>query len=123
LKILVYAVWSLGILVTFVVWLSFYDPDFADAQEIEEVSVTIVSHASTLGDKAYQPNPLEVILDSTVKWTNDDFSIHTVTEDGGGFSSGLLRPDDAFALTFNEAGTYGYYCELHPSMVGRIKVL
>jgi plastocyanin len=104
-------------------WLLLYVTNFSDVQENEEVSVTIVSHAFTLGNKAYQPNPLQIFLDSTVKWTNGDFSIHTVTEDGGSFSSDLLRPDDAFAHTFNETGTYDYYCELHPSMVGSIRVL
>lgn len=104
-------------------WLSLYNANFLDAQENEEVSVTIVSDASTLGDKAYQPNPLQISLGSTITWTNDDFGIHTVTEDGGSFSSDPLRPDDAFIHNFIEVETYNYHCELHPTMVGSIKVL
>ena len=45
----------------------------------EQVNVTIVSEASTLNDKAFQPNPLKVSVGTTVVWTNDDFGLHTIT--------------------------------------------
>jgi plastocyanin len=73
--------------------------------------------ASTLSDKAFQPNSLEVLVGSTVIWTNDDFGIHTVTNDDGTFESDTLTPDDTFEFTLDEAGTYSYYCALHPTMI------
>ena len=73
--------------------------------------------ASTLSDKAFQPNSLEVLVGSTVIWTNDDFGIHTVTNDDGTFESDTLTPDDTFEFTLDEAGTYSYYRALHPTMI------
>lgn len=63
----------------------------------EQVNVTIVSEASTLNDKAFQPNPLKVSVGTTVVWTNDDFGLHTLA-----FDSGTLRPDDTFEYTFDK---------------------
>jgi LPXTG-motif cell wall-anchored protein len=44
--------------------------------------------------------------------------------DGNGFvNSGLLEgKGKTFALTFTKAGTYGYFCLLHPGMVGQVVV-
>lgn len=75
-----------------------------------------------MGEKAFQPNPLETPLGSTVVWTNVDFGIHTVTDDNGSFESDNLRPDDTFRFTFNEVGTYNYHCALHPTMVAQVEV-
>lgn len=49
--------------------------------------VSIVSDASTLGDKAYNPSPITISQGDTVTWANKDFSIHTVTENNGVFGS------------------------------------
>lgn len=46
----------------------------------EQVNVTIVSDASTLNDKAFQPNLLGVSVGTTVIWTNNDFGLHTITD-------------------------------------------
>ena len=93
-----------------------------DKIKLELSNVTIVSDASTLGDKAFQPNPLEIPAGSTVIWTNDDFGIHMVTDNDGAFDSDTLRPDDTFEFTFDKIGSYDYHCALHPSMVGRVVV-
>ena len=42
-------------------------------------SVSIVPNASTMGDKAFSPNPAEVKAGESVTWTNDDSQIHTAT--------------------------------------------
>ena len=49
--------------------------------------VSIVSDASKLGDKAYDPSPITISQGDTVVWTNNDFGIHTVTENNNVFSS------------------------------------
>ncbi|MGA6991569.1 MAG: hypothetical protein WBX81_14210 [Nitrososphaeraceae archaeon] len=89
----------------------------------EQVNVTIVSEASTLNDKAFQPNPLKVSVGTTVVWTNDDFGLHTITDNNVAFDSGTLRPDDTFEYTLDKTRTYAYHCMLRPSMVGRVVVL
>lgn len=94
------------------------------------VSVSIVSGASTLTDTAFQPNPVNIKVGDTVTWTNDDNTIHTVIEGNpstgedveGGFASDILGPGVTFEYTFNQTGTFEYYCNLHPNMVGTVVV-
>jgi len=50
-------------------------------------TVSIVSDASKLGDKAYVPSPIAISQGDIVVWTNNDFGIHTVTENNNLFSS------------------------------------
>jgi plastocyanin len=92
-------------------------------------SVSIVPNASTLGDKAYSPNPAEIKAGETVTWTNDDSQIHTAAsgtvgaEDSGKvFDSSILSPKATFDFKFDQAGEYDYYCTLHPQMVGKVVV-
>lgn len=93
------------------------------------VSVSIVPNASTMGDKAFSPNPAEVKVGETVTWTNGDSQIHTATsgevgaEDSGKvFDSKILSPKATFDFNFDKAGEYDYYCTLHPQMVGKVSV-
>lgn len=99
------------------------------SQESGSVSVSIVPNASTMGDKAYSPNPLEVKVGGGVTWSNDDSQIHTATsgsvgsaDSGSVFDSSILSPGATFDFVFDNAGTYDYYCTLHPQMVGTINV-
>jgi plastocyanin len=95
-------------------------------------SVSIVPGASSLTDTAFQPNPVQVSVGSTVTWTNDDSQPHTVTsgqnaQPDGKFNSSpnfnpLMAPGQTFSHTFAEAGQYPYYCALHPNMVGTVSV-
>lgn len=92
-------------------------------------SVSIVTNAATLGDKAYVPNPAEVKVGESVTWTNDDSQIHTATsgavgaEDSGSvFDSGILSPKATFDFKFDQPGEYDYYCTLHPQMFGKVVV-
>jgi plastocyanin len=91
------------------------------------ISVSIVRGSSELTDDAYQPNPIEVSVDDTITWTNDDIVQHTVTsgesgEPNGEFDSGLMSPGTTFEHSFAEAGEYPYFCTLHPNMVGTVMV-
>ena len=96
--------------------------------------VSIVPNASTMGDKAFSPNPIEVKVGEGITWSNDDTQIHTVTSGistindtanagpDGVFDSGVMNPDATFDFVFDTAGTYPYYCTLHPQMVGTVNV-
>ncbi|MFP5332936.1 MAG: cupredoxin domain-containing protein [Acidimicrobiia bacterium] len=52
---------------------------------------------------------------------NDDFS-HTWTSTDQAFHSGTLRPGEEFFYTFEQPGTYGYFCQIHPEMGGTITI-
>lgn len=94
-----------------------------------DVSAKIVANAANLADKAFSPNPIEAKTGDTVTWTNTDTSLHTVTQGDatngateGGFDSKVLAPNKTFSYTFAKAGDFPYYCQLHPTMVGVVKV-
>ena len=106
------------------------------AQAQTEVKVSIVPGASTLGDKAFSPNPVNIKVGDTVTWINDDSQFHTVVSgnpSGGGdigkvFDSGLSGPTalttkgKTFSHKFTEKGEFPYFCQLHPTMVGKVIV-
>jgi nitrite reductase (NO-forming) len=89
--------------------------------------VSIAPGSSTLTTDAYQPNPAQVSVGSTVTWTNDDAQPHTATSGenvtpDGNFDSGIMAPAATFEHTFTEAGEFPYFCLLHPNMVGTVSV-
>ncbi len=71
---------------------------------------------------AFAPAELTVAPGTTVVWTNHDDIPHTVTSTDGVFKSHALDTNDSFSVTFEKAGSYRYFCSLHPHMVGTIKV-
>ncbi len=72
---------------------------------------------------AFGPDDLTVSVGDTITWTNDENGIpHTTTADEGLWDSATLRPDDTFAFTFTEAGTFTYFCSIHPAMRAMITV-
>lgn len=71
---------------------------------------------------AFVPDNLTVSVGTTVTWVNKDAVIHTVTSGTPGnptgrFDSGNMNNGDTFTFTFNSAGTYEYYCRLHPTQM------
>src|SRR5215217_8190288 len=104
------------------------DNDGGDDEATTATSVSIVAGSSELTDDAYQPNPIEVSIDDTVTWTNDDIAQHTVTSGQGGepdgeFDSSIMSTGTTFEHTFTEVGEYPYFCTLHPNMVGTVIVM
>jgi amicyanin len=65
---------------------------------------------------------LTVAVGTTVKWVNHDDIPHTVVEKNTAFRSKALDTDDSYSFTFASAGTFDYFCGLHPHMVGKIIV-
>lgn len=62
-----------------------------------------------------------------VLWLNQDDAPHTVTQGTpdkpeDGFRSNSLSKGDGFSHVFTSAGTFEYFCEIHPSMKGRVVV-
>lgn len=65
---------------------------------------------------------VEVAVGTTVTWTNRDDVPHTVASVTKVFKSPPLDTGDTFSFTFKDAGTFDYYCSMHPRMTGRIVV-
>jgi plastocyanin len=94
-----------------------------------KVDVSIQPGAAALTDTAFQHNPVNVKLGDTVRWTNNDNTLHTVIEGDsdtgqitGGFASDIVAPGGTFEYKFEKVGTFDYYCKLHPNMVGKVVV-
>ncbi len=71
--------------------------------------------------RTYIPGTITVTAGTTVTWTNEDSEDHTVTSDDGIFNDSLSIYR-SFSYTFNEPGTFSYYCEPHPEMLGKVIV-
>ena len=75
-----------------------------------------------IADFAFQTPQLSVAAGTTVAWTNDGPSPHTVTAVEGEFDGGVLDPGSTFSHTFERPGTFAYVCVLHPGMHGTVVV-
>jgi plastocyanin len=80
------------------------------AQEPNEVAID---------NFTFGPKELTVAVGTTVKFVNHDDIPHTVVDKNKGFRSKALDTDDSFSFTFASAGTFDYFCGLHPQMVGK----
>ena len=70
----------------------------------------------------FGPQTLTVPVGTTVTWTNSDDIPHTSVSTEGVFKSKVLDTDEKFSYTFTKAGTYPYYCTIHPKMTGKVVV-
>jgi plastocyanin len=76
----------------------------------------------TVDNFTFAPQALTVPVNSTVTWVNKDDVPHVIASSDELFKSKALDTDDKYSYTFTKAGTYPYYCSVHPKMVGKIVV-
>ena len=109
--------------------------DLADAKNIDadvgcdqqEDPATLPAEETTdvlIQDFTFDPPHIQVTVGDTVTWTQGtDEEAHTATADDGTFDSGTLADEGAtFDFTFEEAGEFSYFCEIHPEMLGLVTV-
>ncbi len=106
-----------------------FDQIMLIAQEVYTVEIPSGSGAPGCEEtnKCYFPYSLEVKVGDTVIWNNDDVAAHTVTsgnfpEHDGLFDSSVFMSGSTFEFTFSDAGTFDYYCFVHPWMAGIVHV-
>ena len=71
---------------------------------------------------SFGPATLTVPVGTSVTCTNRDDIPHTVVSTDGVFKSKVLDTDEKFSFTFSKAGTYPYFCSIHPKMTGKVIV-
>src|SRR5579885_801236 len=104
------------------------DPGSTQQQQAQSTqNVTIPPNAMTLDGNAFQPNPVQITVGTTVTWTNTDSIQHTSTSDPDDttdpWDSGQISPNGGtFSHTFNTPGTFHYHCSNHPTMTGTVEV-
>jgi plastocyanin len=70
----------------------------------------------------FSPAQLTVTAGTTVRWVNKDDLPHNIVADDKSFKSKTMDTDEAFTYTFTKAGTFKYFCGLHPKMQGSVVV-
>jgi plastocyanin len=82
----------------------------------------------TILDFSFQPATITVTLGEAVRWTNQGSAPHTTTSGQPGtpdglWDSGTMGNGSQFSHTFNSAGTFHYFCNIHTFMEGDIVVV
>lgn len=76
-----------------------------------------------IADLAFDPETVTVAAGTTVTWVSADPNLpHTSNSEDEVWFSGTLNEGDEFSFTFEEPGTFAYFCEVHPTMTGSIVV-
>jgi plastocyanin len=98
------------------------------------IAVTISGGASpdqncVAGNNCFDPANVLITSGEQVVWTNKDSVGHTATsgnpsdpQTGTVFDSGLIKSSGTFTFTFQNLGTYNYFCMIHPWMKGTVTV-
>jgi len=102
------------------------DEIFAD--KIIDIALGSSVPGCELTESCYLPYEEKLSVGELVLWNNIDSAAHTVSSGNptegkfNHFDSGIIAPGDNFSQKFDSAGSYSYYCELHPWMIGLISV-
>jgi LPXTG-motif cell wall-anchored protein len=76
----------------------------------------------TIRDFEFAPASVTIDVGDTVTWNNDGPTPHSATADEGDFDTGIFDAGESRSHTFEEAGTFSYFCTPHPNMRGTITV-
>lgn len=82
-----------------------------------------------MANMAFNPETITINSGTTIVWINNDNIAHTIvsgirdSENAGEmFESSNVRPGETFGFTFEESGSYSYFCSIHPGMEGQVIV-
>ena len=107
-----------------------------------DISIPFGSYDPRLNTPAevwFDPPTISISIGDTITWFNDDKEAHTITSgEGTGrfgwtggddfgnptglFDSSRFMPSETWSFTFNEKGTFQYFCVIHPWMEGVVYV-
>jgi plastocyanin len=94
------------------------EPDTRESAPAKATKTEVI-----IGNFSFSPKTFTIPVGATVIWTNHDKVPHLVTSAEDQFKrSPLLKAGQSFSNTFATAGTYSYFCSIHPQMTGKIIV-
>ncbi len=105
--------------VTAVIFVAFVFTGFALAQS-GEPDPAPSRYVVEIRGLQFQPAELRVMPGDTVVWINRDIVPHTATAIDGEWSSAGLERDESWQLVMGTNGISPYYCEYHPTMLGKL---
>jgi plastocyanin len=101
----------------------------AAAIPTHETSFLPLDSTISIDSTSFVPSKIQVSIGSKVSWTNNDSTLHTVTQGNPEtvtaqaiFDSDILYPDQTWEYTFNSTGAFDYHCTIHPFMEGMVIV-
>jgi len=102
----------------------------------QQVTIKLIDTSSNPSGFWFDNPSIKIKVGTTVTWINTSSAPHTVTSGAPGapdgkFDSGisnLLQPGNkgassTFTFTFKTAGSFPYFCQVHPSMIGLVQVV
>lgn len=107
------------------------EPEVEKSEITLEADVIMPTKVSRPGcektDECYIPSVITIKQGEQVTWKNQDVAFHSVTsglyaEPTDLFDSGHMDPEELFTVSFDEKGTFDYFCTLHPWMAGKVLV-
>jgi plastocyanin len=77
----------------------------------------------TIADFAFSPASVTAKVGDVISWTNNDSVQHTATvKSTEACTTPELAKDASGGITFSQAGSYDFFCKIHPQMTGKIEV-
>jgi plastocyanin len=83
----------------------------------------------TMHNLAFSPSQVTIKKGESVRWTNQDFVLHTATsgnpgdsDAGSTFDTGDIANGKSVTIQFNDTGEFTYFCRRHPTIMFGAKV-
>ena len=124
--------------IVFTMFALFFIPAFAEEYSISIPFGAYNPELNTPAEVWYDPPSINIKIGDTVTWINDDREGHTVTSGVGSgrfgwmgddygtpngiFDSERFMPQESWSYTFEEKGTFRYFCVIHPWMESVVNV-
>jgi len=96
-----------------------------EGKQAAQNETNLTNNSVIISNFAFEPQELNVTVNSSVIWTNEDSAPHTIVTDKDApseIASKQFIKGETFVFNFTTAGTYPYHCGIHPSMKGIIQV-
>jgi LPXTG-motif cell wall-anchored protein len=95
----------------------------AEAQKASKPKALAAASGSvTIADFTFAPATITINAGDTVTWNNNGPTPHSATANDGSFDTGILKKGQTSSHTFNDAGTFSYFCKPHPFMKATVVV-
>ena len=114
--------WSAGMAVVASAVLAQFAGTLMHTVEAQQPPAAAAAAEVKVDNFSFSPATLTVAAGTTVTWTNRDDIPHNVVSTDKVFKSKVMDTDEKFSYTFTKAGSYAYFCSIHPHMTGTVVV-
>jgi LPXTG-motif cell wall-anchored protein len=94
----------------------------ADRDGAKPKAIAAASGSVAIADFTFSPASITIDVGDTVTWNNNGPTPHSATANDGSFDTGILKKGQSGSHTFNQAGSFSYFCQPHPYMKATVVV-